>query len=107
LLMPVPEVKRADFFVVCVAKEAHNAAFLLAAALRAQGFAGDMAHAWGSFKSQMRQADKSGARFCCVLGPDELAAGTVVLKDMDTGEQQSLPQADVMTRIAAAGNMTP
>jgi histidyl-tRNA synthetase len=100
LLMPAPEAKRPDFFVVCVAKEAHNAAFLLAAALRAQGFAGDMAHAGGSFKSQMRQADKSGARFCCVLGPDELAAGVVVLKDMDTGEQGSLPQAGVITRMA-------
>jgi histidyl-tRNA synthetase len=101
LLMPAPEVKRPDFFVVCVAAEAHTAAFLLAAALRAQGLAGDLAHAGGSFKSQMRQADKSGARFCCVLGPDELAAGTVVLKDMDTGEQRSLPQADAAARIEA------
>ena len=101
LLMPAPQVKRPDFFVVCVAAEAHNAAFLLAAALRARGLAGDMAHAGGSFKSQLRQADKSGARFCCVLGPDELATGTVVLKNMDTGEQWSLPQADVAARIAA------
>jgi hypothetical protein len=31
----------------------------------------------------------------------------VVLKDMDTGEQQSLSQADVMTRIAAAGSKAP
>jgi histidyl-tRNA synthetase len=101
LLMPAPQVKRPDFFVVSVAAEAHTPAFLLAAALRAHGLTGDMAHAGGSFKSQMRQADKSGARFCCVLGPDELAAGTVVLKDMDTGEQWNLPQADAAARIAA------
>jgi histidyl-tRNA synthetase len=63
-----------------------------------------MAHAGGSFKSQMRQADKSGARFCCVLGPEELAAGTVALKDMDTGEQGTLPQAEASERMAAAGN---
>jgi histidyl-tRNA synthetase len=104
LLMPAPEAQRADFFVVSVAKEAHNAAFLLAAALRERGCTGDLSHAGGSFKSQMRQADKSGARFCCVLGPDELAAGTVVLKDMDTGGQQSLPQAEALTRIAAAAH---
>jgi histidyl-tRNA synthetase len=101
LLMPAPKTQRPDFFVVCVAKEVHNAAFLLAEALRAQGLAGDMVHTGGSFKSQMRQADKSGARFCCVLGPDELAAGTVMLKNMDTGEQRSLPQADAATRITA------
>ena len=104
LLMPAPETKRLDFFVVCVAKEAHNAAFLLAEAMRARGLAGDMAHTGGSFKSQMRQADKSGARFCCALGPDELAAGTVMLKNMDAGVQQSLPQADAIARIA---NMDP
>jgi len=62
-----------------------------------------MAHAGGSFKSQMRQADKSGARFCCVLGPDELATGMVVLKEMDTGEQVSLPQADAPARMARQG----
>jgi histidyl-tRNA synthetase len=101
LLMHAPEAKRPDFFVVCVAKEAHNDAFLLTAALRARGLAGDMPHTEGSFKSQMRQADKSGARFCCVLGPDEIAAGAVMLKDMDTGEQRSLPRADAITRIAA------
>ncbi|MDR2694773.1 MAG: histidine--tRNA ligase [Deltaproteobacteria bacterium] len=107
LLMPAQEAQRPDFFVVCVAQEAHNAAFLLAAGLRAQGFVGDMAHTGGSFKSQMRQADKSGARFCCVLGPDELAAGAVMLKNMDTGEQRSLPQADAIARIAAAGKRCP
>jgi len=101
LLMPEPETKRPDFFIVCVAKEAHNIAFLLAEALRNKGLAGDMAHTGGSVKSQLRQADKAGARFCCVLGPDELAAGAVVLKNMDTGEQQSLPQIDAIEQIAA------
>ena len=101
LLMPAPERKRPDFFIVCINKETHNDALLLAAALRAQGLAGDMAHTGGSFKSQMRQADKSGACFCCVLGPDELAADTVVLKNMDTGEQRSLSRADAIARIAS------
>jgi histidyl-tRNA synthetase len=99
LLMSAPEAARLDFFVVCVAQEADNAAFLLAAAMRAQGLSGDVAHTGGGFKSQMRQADKSGARFCCVLGPDELASGAVALKDMDTGEQTSLPRAEAITRI--------
>ena len=100
LLMPAPKAQRLDFFIVCVAKEAHNAAFLLAEGLRARGLAGDMPHTGGSFKSQMRQADRSGARFCCVLGPDELKAGTVMLKNMDTGEQRSLPQIDAIAAVA-------
>jgi len=107
LLLPAPETKRPDFFVVCVVKEAHNTALLLAEAMRARGLAGDMAHAGGSLKSQMRQADKSGARFCCVLGPDELAAGAVVLKHMDTGEQWILPQAEAIERLTAQRDKAP
>ena len=36
----------------------------------------------GSMKSQMKQADRRGARFVVVLGEDELAAGQVTVKDM-------------------------
>jgi histidyl-tRNA synthetase len=34
-----------------------------------------------------------------VLGPDERAAGTVVVKDLSTGEQQSVPLADAPEHI--------
>ena len=37
-------------------------------------------------KSQMRRADKKGARFAAVIGETELAAGAVRLKDLRSGE---------------------
>ena len=49
----------------------------------------------------MRQAGKSGARFCLIIGPDELAAGTVVVKNMDSGEQQAMPQSSVVEHLAS------
>jgi histidyl-tRNA synthetase len=36
----------------------------------------------GSFKTQFKRADKSGARFAAVLGDDEVARGVVALKDL-------------------------
>jgi histidyl-tRNA synthetase len=42
----------------------------------------------GSFKSQMKKADKSGARYALVLGENELAAGTVGLKPLRSNEDQ-------------------
>jgi histidyl-tRNA synthetase len=36
----------------------------------------------GSFKSQFKRADRSGARLALVLGEDERAAGTVTVKDL-------------------------
>ncbi|QKJ88219.1 Histidine--tRNA ligase [Paramixta manurensis] len=46
----------------------------------------------GNFKKQFARADKWGARVALVLGEDEIAAGQVVVKDLRTGEQQTLAQ---------------
>jgi histidyl-tRNA synthetase len=46
----------------------------------------------GSFKSQFKKADKSGARFALILGDDEVTRGTLGLKPLrGQGEQQTLP----------------
>lgn len=48
-----------------------------------------------SFKGQMRKAHKNGVRFVAIIGEDEANAGTLVLKHMKDGKQQtvSLEQA--------------
>jgi histidyl-tRNA synthetase len=50
----------------------------------------------GSFKSQMKKADRSGARYAVILGENELATGTVGLKPLRSDEpQQDVGQADL------------
>ena len=51
----------------------------------------------GSFKSQMKRADASGARYALVFGPEELARGEVAVKALrDAAAVQSArPLADV------------
>ena len=45
----------------------------------------------GSFKSQFKKADRSGARYAVVLGEDELARGVAGIKPLrDQGEQQEI-----------------
>jgi histidyl-tRNA synthetase len=60
--------------------------------LRRAGIASDMAYAVGkrSFKSQMRAADKSPARYTLIFGEEELAKGAVSVKDMRSGEQSGV-----------------
>ncbi|QYM94025.1 histidine--tRNA ligase [Dickeya zeae] len=58
----------------------------------------------GNFKKQFARADKSGARVALVLGETEVATGQVVLKNLTNGEQETLSQADVATRLAALLN---
>jgi histidyl-tRNA synthetase len=90
-----------DFFVVVLDPAGLDAGLLLAQALRREGLSGEVPFAAKSAKSQMRAADKSGARFCLVLGTDELAAGTVVVKDMGAGTQETLPRDSLAAVLGA------
>ena len=55
----------------------------------------------GSFKSQMRKADKSGARIALILGEAEMSAGAVALKFLrEERPQEQVPQAEIETRLA-------
>ena len=53
-----------------------------------------------SLKSQLKQANRAGARAVVMLGPDELAAGCVTLRDMGTHEQESVPRDRLAERVA-------
>ena len=46
-------------------------------------------------KSQFKLADKLGARYVAVLGPNELAAGKTTLRNMETHEEQLVSLEDV------------
>jgi histidyl-tRNA synthetase len=43
----------------------------------------------GSFKSQMKRADASGARYAAIIGDDEAAAGDLTLKPLREASEQS------------------
>ena len=57
----------------------------------------------GSMKAQMKKADRTGARYAVILGPDEIAAGTVVLKPLRDSEagQLTLAQQDLPALMRA------
>ncbi len=59
----------------------------------------------GSFKSQMRKADKSGARIALILGESELTAGTVAVKFLRQEKAQAeFSQAEIVTQLASLLN---
>jgi len=56
----------------------------------------------GSFKSQMRKADKSGAQIALILGETEIEAGTVAVKFLrEEKAQAEIMQADIVTQLAS------
>ncbi|MBT8143918.1 MAG: histidine--tRNA ligase, partial [Gammaproteobacteria bacterium] len=56
----------------------------------------------GSFKSQLKAADRSGAQAALILGEAEVAAGTVALKPLRSDDQQqSLAAAELAERVGS------
>ncbi|MEZ8010569.1 MULTISPECIES: histidine--tRNA ligase [Vibrio] len=55
----------------------------------------------GNFKKQFKRADKVGAVVALVLGENEVADNTVVLKDLVGGVQETVSQAEVAEKVAA------
>ncbi|WP_233595846.1 MULTISPECIES: histidine--tRNA ligase [Corallococcus] len=77
-----------DLFIVAADVDAacQDAALALTSRLRREGFYVEFDTRGGSLKSQMKRADKSGARFSLVLGGDELRSGQAKLKPMAGGD---------------------
>jgi histidyl-tRNA synthetase len=97
-----PEPTREPWaFLVAMGDNASREAVAILSGLRAAGLRADMDFAGKSFKSQMRAADRSGARFALILGDDELAAGTISVKDMESASQEIVPIADCARRLSA------
>ena len=52
-----------------------------------------------SLKSQFKVADREGAAFCLVVGESELASQTIVVKDLRTGQQNSVGRAGLIPHL--------
>jgi histidyl-tRNA synthetase len=70
-------------------------------ALRAQGIAIEMGYS-GNLKRRLNRANKANARLAVIVGDDELAESQATLRDMDSGEQQTVPLADLAHHLAAS-----
>ena len=73
----------------------------LATGLRERGIRVQLYAEQKKFKAKIGYADKLGIPFVIFLGEDEVAAGTVSLKDLRSGEQITVPAADAAERILA------
>ncbi|OQW68153.1 MAG: histidine--tRNA ligase [Proteobacteria bacterium ST_bin12] len=78
-----------DIYLVNVGELAEKQAFAVSETLRSAGLSVVLHAGGGSFKSQMKKADRSGARFAAILGDDEVAACEISLKPLlQAGEQK-------------------
>ncbi len=89
-----------DIYLVNVGEQAEVKAFNIAEALRNDGLSVVLHTGGGSFKSQMKKADRSGARYAAILGDDEVASGEISLKPLlEQGDQQRCQLDAVVGKI--------
>jgi histidyl-tRNA synthetase len=91
-----------DIYLVNVGELAEKQAFTAAEGLRNLGYSVVLNAGGGSFKSQMKRADRSGAKYAAILGDDEAAADEISLKPLlNVGEQIKCKLSDVAKILGA------
>ncbi|MCA1175862.1 MULTISPECIES: histidine--tRNA ligase [unclassified Pantoea] len=90
-----------DVYVIASGQGVQSAAMQLAEKLRDADPALKLMTNFGggNFKKQFGRADKWGARIALVLGEDEVKAGQVVIKNLSTGDQQTVAQSEAAATL--------
>ncbi|MCL2136680.1 MAG: histidine--tRNA ligase [Coriobacteriia bacterium] len=88
-----------EVYIAAVDDSCRDAAYTTASRLRLAGISCDLDHQRRSLKSQFKAADKNGARWVLVIGPDELASDSVTLRAMETGVEAKLSNSELIDCI--------
>ena len=88
-----------DLFLIALGSDEKALAVKVLNELRNKGISCDMAYGDRALKGSMKSADRSGARYSLVIGPDELVSAKAGLKDMKTGESKEV-RIDTLDELA-------
>ncbi len=89
--IPIPPLPRPQVFIAYIGDEARDKATGLTSSLRRAGIPVIEATGSKSLKAQLRQANNLGALQTVIIGEEEVKTGTVILRDMTTSQQQTVP----------------
>ncbi len=98
MLIPEPAAAVRPIAVVPVGAAEVQVAEKLAHTLRLQGFAVELGYS-GDMGKRLKRANKLKARAAVILGADEVRDGVVTLRDLDSGEQKKVTQAELAQHL--------
>jgi histidyl-tRNA synthetase len=90
---------RLALFVASLGDAARRWALPVAHRLRLRGIRVEIEHRDAGLKAQLKRADKLRARLALIVGDNELASGKLALKDLDSGQQHEVTEADLETKV--------
>lgn len=93
------EQKANTIFVVSVEESAKNYAFNILQSLREKGVIAEGGLFDKNLKAQMKQANRINASYAFIVGGNEMAKNTVILKDLTSGEQKEFTLEKLLTSL--------
>ena len=84
--------RRIDFFLVPFSQEERTRAFRIVQQLRKQGFCSDLMLTTKKLKGALREGARLRAKRVLLLLPDELKQGLLVLRDLESGQEERIPE---------------
>ena len=94
-LVPPSQASLARCLVIPMGEAQMDAALAAATTIRGAGIPADVYYQSKGMKQKMKYAAKIGVPYAAIIGEDEANAGTVMLKDMNTGEQRAVLVAEL------------
>jgi histidyl-tRNA synthetase len=88
-----------DLFLVSLGERAGKKVFKWAHDLRRAGLWIELEYAPKGLKSQMKKADRLGAKKVLIVGEDEMDRGKAILRDMNTKVQEDVNLDDLVSRL--------
>ena len=100
--LSIGDPARCEVYGIALGDNASAALVPIIGSLRRAGLRVDRSYGGRALKGAMKAADHSGARVALVLGERDLAAGTVVVKNLTNGVQHAVAVADVEVAVRQA-----
>ena len=97
--LELPHAPQLTAFVVMLGDAARAAGPRILHSLRAANVSCDCDYVGRSMRAQMREANRQNAKFALLLGDDELAANSIAVKNMESGEQEILLLEEAIARL--------
>jgi histidyl-tRNA synthetase len=92
-------MQRADAYIAPVGEGMNRNALVLARDLRREGLVIELGDRSLRLKKMFEAATKAGAKYIVIVGENEVKADAFALKDLATGEQVSVPRAELAGKI--------
>ena len=98
MLLDAPPPTPAAVAIVPIGDAAEAAALDILQTLRSAGIHAEMAYR-GNLRRRMERANRIGARAAVIIGDDDIAHGVAQVKNLQTGEQEAVPLAEIAERL--------